>query len=265
MFTIANGSDKFGESSGAQDMKMSDVEVRHVCNRGIKLECHHPNLVIEVGWAQTRKELKDKAEFYAHLSKGEIRTIVVVDMHEIFLAERKNEIRLKRMYRNGEVDESYRYGEDEDNQTGSASTLVWRARKKADGTVEVGNAEEKMFRDLQGNTIQSGSPCIPGHDFICAGIVGTQQGKLKIPLFEVSASVLCERIQYTLVIYREQMARKIKKEVVREEQKNTEKKKKAEERLWKATELRNTSGGALYAIFGDSGGIMFEAAQPLRI
>jgi hypothetical protein len=63
----------------------------------------------------------------------------------MFLAERRNEIRLKRMYRKGEVDESYCYWEDKNNQTGSASILVWRARKKRDGTVQIGNVEEKVI------------------------------------------------------------------------------------------------------------------------
>lgn len=46
-------------------------------------------------------------------------------------AEKKNESRLEKMYRKGEVDEngSYSYCDDENNLTGSASIIVWRARK----------------------------------------------------------------------------------------------------------------------------------------
>ncbi|GAW15101.1 hypothetical protein ANO14919_045100 [Xylariales sp. No.14919] len=88
-----------------------------------------------------------------NLSNGEIRTIVAVHMHDMFLAERKNEVRLKRMYRKGEVDKSYCYWEDENNQTGSASILVWRARKRRDGTVEIGNAKEKV-RALRGSVVE---------------------------------------------------------------------------------------------------------------
>lgn len=67
-------------------------------------------------------------------------------MKEMFRAELKNEKRLERMYRDAEVDEngSYAYWEDENNQTGNASILIWRARRQKDGTVKTGNLEEKV-------------------------------------------------------------------------------------------------------------------------
>ncbi|KAI0530189.1 hypothetical protein GGR58DRAFT_494306 [Xylaria digitata] len=222
---------KFSEGSGAKDTKAPDWEIRHMCKRSDDSECQYPNLVFEVGWTQTKEELKEKAEFYINRSNGEIRTIVAVHMHEMFLAERKNEIKLKRMYRKGEVDGSYCYWEDENNQTGSASILVWRARKKRDGTVHTGNTEEKIFRDLQGNAIQSGSLDIPFHDFICTGMMNVQGGKLKAPLLEISSNALCKPIQHTLRAYRKQRALEIREEVEQEEQAKKEKKKKDEERL----------------------------------
>lgn len=66
-------------------------------------------------------------------------------MNEMWKAERKNESRLERMYRKGELDsnESYSYYNDENNRTGSASILVWRARKKND-TVRAGKLQETV-------------------------------------------------------------------------------------------------------------------------
>lgn len=60
--------------------------------------------------------------------------------------EMENESRLRRLYRKNEVDrnKSYCYATDERNQTGSASILVWRAKTTEDGTVEMGNTEEKV-------------------------------------------------------------------------------------------------------------------------
>ncbi|KAI1308337.1 hypothetical protein F5Y03DRAFT_405042 [Xylaria venustula] len=231
----------FGEGPGPKDVKTPGCEVRHVCDRGNGHKCEYPNLVFGVGWTQTKKQLNDKAEYYGNLSKGEVRTIVAVYMHEIFLAERKNEIRLKRMYRKGKAKESYRYWKDEDNQTGSAAIILWRAIKKADGTIQIRNAKEKIFRDLKGNAIRSGSLRIPGRDFICAEIAGTRGQKLKMPSFEISSDDLCERIQESLMVYRKQRSRIIRREVEREERKLIEKKEKEEERLRLATEVRRVS------------------------
>ncbi|KAI0436833.1 hypothetical protein F4803DRAFT_556624 [Xylaria telfairii] len=155
----------------------------------------------------------------------------------MFQAERKNEAKLKRMYLKDEVDDSYCYWEDESNQTGSASILVWRARKRSDGTIQIENAEEKIFRDIRGDTVQSGLLCVPFHDFLCGDIMDTQKGKLEALSLEISSAVLCKTIQRTLKVYRKQRSAEIREEVEREEQAKMEKKKKGEERLRKATEV----------------------------
>jgi hypothetical protein len=66
-------------------------------------------------------------------------------MHEMYDAENKNESRLERMYREGDMDEneSYSYSQDDNNLTGSASILVWRAMNQND-TVTTSNLEEKV-------------------------------------------------------------------------------------------------------------------------
>lgn len=66
-------------------------------------------------------------------------------MGEMYAAERKNERRLRKMYRTGQVDESgrYSYPEDEKNITGEASILVWRAVQKKNA-VTIGRVQEKV-------------------------------------------------------------------------------------------------------------------------
>jgi hypothetical protein len=66
-------------------------------------------------------------------------------MHEMFQAEKKNETRLERILRKGKmkVNEPYYYNEDENNDTGSASILIWRAKKQK-GIFIAGEAEETV-------------------------------------------------------------------------------------------------------------------------
>ncbi|KAI0113627.1 hypothetical protein GGR51DRAFT_556775 [Nemania sp. FL0031] len=127
----------------------------------------------------------------------------------MYLAERKNEDELRRMYRRGEVkgDVSYSYSKDESNQTSSASILVWRVEKMEDGTVKVGEPEEMIFRDSEGNAIQSESLSLSFKDFICTSIMDSDEGKLEAPSLEISSGTLCRTIQTLLEEYREQRAR----------------------------------------------------------
>lgn len=71
-------------------------------------------------------------------TKGEIRTVVGILMRDMYLAEDRNEKRLKRMYLADEIDAagSYSYWEDEMNETGEASILVWRRKIQRNGTVK---------------------------------------------------------------------------------------------------------------------------------
>ncbi|KAJ8130911.1 hypothetical protein O1611_g2715 [Lasiodiplodia mahajangana] len=131
--------------------KSPDGGIRHIC----RLKCPKLTLVLEVGWSEDREHLKDKAEQYILGSQGKIRTVVVVNLREIYEAELRNENKLRRLYRNGSVDTNspYSYAEDENNETGGASFLVWRAQIK-DGTVTVGRVDEQRFRDTTGDAIQ---------------------------------------------------------------------------------------------------------------
>lgn len=67
-------------------------------------------------------------------------------MRDMHIAELKNEKRLPGVYRKGKkrADPPYYYPDDEDNETGCASVLVWRGRKESDGTVRVRKTQDKV-------------------------------------------------------------------------------------------------------------------------
>lgn len=220
---------------GGSDLKTPDCSMQHICER----PCLDPTLVLEVAWTETKEELRQKADMYIRSSNGEIRTVVAVYMNEMWKAERKNESRLERMYRKGELDsnESYSYYNDENNRTGSASILVWRARKKND-TVRAGKLQETMFRDEEGNAIQSASLQLQLQDFICTDIADSlERGKrFKAPLLEISSEDLCRWVQEALNTYRRKRPEAVKKTLEKTTQKKEEEKERREERLRKATE-----------------------------
>ncbi|KAI1429137.1 hypothetical protein F5Y12DRAFT_728256 [Xylaria sp. FL1777] len=195
---------KFPFARGEGDSKSPDRSFKHKhCE--LKPRCVHPTLVIEIGWSQEMKYLQEKAEAYICRSKGQIRTVVAVYMRKMYLAEVKNENRLFKTYMAGEVDEAGSYPNDEKNETGEASILVWRAVVRRNGTVDAVRVQNEEFRDEKGRPVGSVSLRLPLQDFICKGIADSSAGRFQEHL-EISSEALCESINDTLMDYREERA-----------------------------------------------------------
>ncbi|KAI0104666.1 hypothetical protein GGR51DRAFT_572588 [Nemania sp. FL0031] len=222
---------------GLVDTKAPDCSMTHKCQENPS--CYFPSLVLEVAWTETKEELRQKAHRYVRLSNGAIRTVVAVYMNKMYKAEVKNEKRLERMYVKGEVDESgsYSYCEDENNITGSASILMWRARKR-NNTIVLGNLQEKMFRDEDGNPIKSTSLQLQLQDFVCQDIADPKEKwkRFKAPPLEISSELLCERIQNRLKMYRTKRPEAVKLKLEEKEKKKLEEEERKKERLQRANE-----------------------------
>ncbi|KAI0408213.1 hypothetical protein F4802DRAFT_551042 [Xylaria palmicola] len=165
-------------------------------------------------------------------------------MGEMHIAERKNERRLKRMYRTGQVDESEvnSYPTDENNVTGKASILVWRARTQKNNKVSIGRVQEQVFRDPIGKPIQSASIRISLEDCVCKGDIVSAKSS-KAPLLEITAEALCKAIDTDLREYREERAEVIRTAVQKEKQKKE--KLREEERIRRAAEERTREGAGV--------------------
>ncbi|KAI3343310.1 hypothetical protein F4824DRAFT_439473 [Ustulina deusta] len=209
-----NKSIPFPVPEGGKDKRSPDGQIKHRCKHG----CDKPALLLEVGWAKT-KELKEKAKNYIVRSEGKIRTVIVVHMGEMYAAERKNERRLRKMYRTGQVDESgrYSYPEDEKNITGEASILVWRAVQKKNA-VTIGRVQEKKFRDDTGKAIESASLRILLQDCVCKDMIDSAK-ESQAPALEISSATLCDIIEFDLKDYRRERAEIIREGVEKEKQK----------------------------------------------
>ncbi|KAI1746529.1 hypothetical protein F4782DRAFT_524169 [Xylaria castorea] len=219
----ANANVKFPYSKGPSDTKSPDWRIGHkMCER----RCTHPTLVMEFGWTQEKKDLQAKAEAYMRRSKGEIRTVVGILMREMYVAEYRNEKRLERMYLADELDMtgSYSYWEDEMNETGEASILVWRRKIQRNGTVKAECYQDDVFRDKSGNPVESVSLRLPVQDFICEGITGSPTGRFQAPELEISSEDLCASISDNLTRYRQERG-----EVVRDKAKEEKEKQRLKE------------------------------------
>ncbi|TGJ87938.1 hypothetical protein E0Z10_g857 [Xylaria hypoxylon] len=221
----------FPVPEGPDDTKSPDGGIKHSCHLG----CVLPTLVFEVAWTNgTRKELRDKAEAYIVRSNGKIRSVVAVYMGEMVTAERKNEARLKKKYRGGQVDENghfycpddnreYEYEKDEENITGGASIL--------------------KILDETGNAIQSALLRISLEDCVCGSIISSVKGS-KAPLLEISSETFRDAIQMDLKTYRTKRARVLKEAEIKKKtsankkEKEEEEKDMTEEGLRRAVEAR---------------------------
>ncbi|KAI0445319.1 hypothetical protein F4803DRAFT_560225 [Xylaria telfairii] len=233
----ANASVMFPYPRGASDTKSPDWRIGHkVCER----LCTHPTLVMEFGWTQVKSDLQAKAETYMRRSKGEIRTVVGILMRDMYLAEDRNEKRLKEMYIAGEIDAagSYSYWEDEMNETGEASILVWR-RKIQNRMVKAECCQDDVFRDNTGNPVESVSLHLPVQDFICEGIVSSPAGRFHAPELEISSEDLCRNIHDNLIKYRQERV-----EVVRKKAEDEKRERRQKEEAQKSASRRGRTRGA---------------------
>ncbi|KAI0106225.1 hypothetical protein GGR51DRAFT_176199 [Nemania sp. FL0031] len=255
-------------NGGVSDVKSPDNGIAHECSHNQK--CKSPALVFEVEFSNNdRDALKEKAEAYIIGSKGEIRTVIAVYMGEMRKAERKNERRLRKMYRTGQVDESglYSYPRDEENITGEASILIWRATVMEDNTVGIGRFQEKKFRGATGNAIQSTSLRIPLEDCVCKHFIDSAK-RSKAPPLEISSEALCRVIKRDLELYREDRASEIKDQVKEAKQKKINEEKennqREEERLRGATQRQAREGVGVFGRFMERGRLFSARVRDRR-
>ncbi|KAI1419489.1 hypothetical protein F5Y12DRAFT_789010 [Xylaria sp. FL1777] len=126
---------EFPFAKGESDSKSPDKSFIHIkCER----QCDFPNVIVEIGFSQSRNDLINTAQSYIRRSKGEVQVVVGVAMDKIYQAEKRNEARLKNMYMEAKglnAIKSYCYEEDEHNETGEGTILIWRPEFGRRGTV----------------------------------------------------------------------------------------------------------------------------------
>ncbi|KAI8946160.1 hypothetical protein F4801DRAFT_583701 [Xylaria longipes] len=190
---------EFPFAKGESDSKSPD---KSFMPRECERQCIYPTVVVEIGFSQSSKDLREKAETYIRCSKREIRVVIGVDMDKMYRAEKKNEDRLKRCICQLE-------------------SLMKRThiRFRRGGGVDATCVQNKKFRDEKGNPIGSAVLRLPLQDFICKATEDSSAGNYVAPQLELLAGDLCMWIDEAVVKYRTKRNRAVKKEAEDEKQK----------------------------------------------
>ncbi|KAI8948176.1 hypothetical protein F4801DRAFT_604658 [Xylaria longipes] len=151
--------------------------------RRCEWRCKYPNLVVEIGWAQSDKKLAETAKSYIRGSKGITRTVIALGMHRIYQAEERNA-------RRG-------YANDEENETDVATFSVWRTGEPIQAIAD------QEFRDKEGRPVASVALKLSLKDFICRRILDSPEGAFEDPVLSISSEELCKNLNNALVEYRE--------------------------------------------------------------
>ncbi|KAI1121223.1 hypothetical protein F5Y10DRAFT_288733 [Nemania abortiva] len=146
----------FRRARGRPDTKSPDASFGH---NGCELGCRTATVVLEVACVHTQDDLYASAKRYICGRKSSVRTVVGLNLHEMYLAELRNEKR--------------GYSADRENETAEATFSVWRATKGPTGkrSVEVVVSNE-VFRDKEGSAVPSAAIRLCLADFVslCKGI-----------------------------------------------------------------------------------------------
>ncbi|KAI0097969.1 hypothetical protein GGR51DRAFT_577643 [Nemania sp. FL0031] len=160
---------------------------------------HHAGLVIEVGWTQESEALSRKCRRYIEKSQGLIRTVVGIDLHELYkcyeivigrvgkvAAGEEKAIELKRIHE---------MAEETLKREATGKISVWHSKwNEATGTWKAISAfSNHEFRDKNGKSIGNVALCLSLQAFISERIEG-QVPYSHNPRCAISAEYLCSRL-----------------------------------------------------------------------
>ncbi|KAI1734003.1 hypothetical protein F4680DRAFT_439719 [Xylaria scruposa] len=205
----------------------------------------YPGLVVEVGWSQRSDDLEKKCKWYIEKSNGETRTVIGVDLNDLYLCYPKPKTKP--------------HGPSEDENTQAidkdvADMATNVKKKKALGKIYVWRAEvhsgthrakaildndcPKIFRDENGEAVgeeilrdENGEKLgevafhLSLEDFMSAK-VSEQVGASRNPVLAVVSNELCERFDTAL---RDQIQRDRKQEEADAKKKDEEQRRRTEE------------------------------------
>ncbi|TGJ78457.1 hypothetical protein E0Z10_g10303 [Xylaria hypoxylon] len=197
-----------------------------------------PGLVVEVGWSQKSPDLHKKCKWYIEKSRGEIRTVIGVDLSDLYRCYPKSKTKP-----NEPSDDE----EDKATEADIAKMADATAKKKALGKIFVWRANidndtgdaiavpdaPKIFRDENGQAFGEIALCLSLEDFVPERIMG-EIGPSHNPEFLVMSADLC--YQFDMAVRdqipwdRDEERRKAEKEREKREQKEEKERKENEEK-----------------------------------
>ncbi|TGJ84465.1 hypothetical protein E0Z10_g4338 [Xylaria hypoxylon] len=183
------------QALGEADTQSPDTSWGHM---SCELQCESATIAFEVAWTQSTQKLREKARRYICAPKSEVRVVVGLDLHDMYLAELRNQKR--------------GYSLDQENETAQARFSVWRAVIRSGNKKDAGLVHEEAFRDATGSRIASAKLQLSLEDFICRGMLESHEGDFGEPLL-ISSEDLCKYIEDGLDMYRKKKKREMELEL----------------------------------------------------
>ncbi|KAI0440208.1 hypothetical protein F4803DRAFT_528230 [Xylaria telfairii] len=165
-----------------------------------------PALVVEIGWSQTSSELQKKCEWYIKNSHGKVRTVIGVDLYDLYLCYPKPKTQPRGL------------GKGENNRAvmeDIAKMVIATKEKKALGKIFVWRAEidsrtkqataildgdgPQIFRDEDGKPAGEVAFRLTLEDFISPTVL-KRTGQFHNPELAIMSAPLCKRFELALKI-----------------------------------------------------------------
>lgn len=187
-------------------------------------ELSWPGIVVEVGWAQSSSALHKKCEWYIKNSKGKTRTVIGVDLHDLYQCypKPKTEPRgtSKRQKIRATKTDIAKMTDATKKKKALGKIFLWRAETDSNNQVKaVLDEKPYIFRDENGEAAGEVAFRLCLEDFIPAK-VSERIGASHNPELAIMAQPLCDRFDTAL---RAQIPRDRDRELKEKEKKKKEK------------------------------------------
>ncbi|KAI1423228.1 hypothetical protein F5Y12DRAFT_758700 [Xylaria sp. FL1777] len=150
---------------GAANVPLSGISNRQPDNSYRHKKCKFPGLVVKVAWGEPLPDLQESAKAFITESRGAVRTVVGINLTEIYEARKKG-------------------------QSGNAVFFVWKAKFNSSGRYSgIEKGEDRVFQNRAGRTVTSTVLELSFEDFLCkrlANKIGSENPKLKISATQLS-------------------------------------------------------------------------------
>ncbi|GAP88744.1 hypothetical protein SAMD00023353_1201630 [Rosellinia necatrix] len=163
-----------------------------------------PGLVVEIGWSQNSSDLRKKCEWYIENSNGEVRTVIGIDLHDLYRCYPKR----KTLPLGPGKHEMNRATQDDIDKMAVATkkekalgkAFLWHAEidsgtKKA--TAVLHEDSPQIFRDENGKPVGEVAFRIRLEDFISARVL-EKIGASHNPELSIMSALLCDRFESAL-------------------------------------------------------------------
>ncbi|KAI0534280.1 hypothetical protein GGR58DRAFT_483450 [Xylaria digitata] len=231
-----------GSAEAESDKKDPDLSYKYDHPRS-----KFPGLVVEVGWSQKSLDLQKKCKWYIEKSCGEIRTVIGVDLNDLYDCYPKRKTKPNEPSEDGEdkatEEDEAKMAEATAKKKALGKILVWRADIDSDtgnATAVLDDDTPKIFRDENGEAFGEVALRLSLEDFVSKRIM-EEIGASHNPEILLMSADLCYHFNRAL---RDQIPwdRGEEREKEKKEQKKKERKEQRENEKKKKPLTRRTTG-----------------------